>query len=71
MCMPKAPKVPPPPPPPPPPPEPPKQASEPVKRARAQSRTRARSLAGDQSTILTSAKGLLRDENKGKTLLGG
>lgn len=66
------PKTPPPPPPPPPPPKPPTQASEPVKRARNQSRNRARALAGDQSTILTTARGLLQPENTaGTTILGG
>ena len=70
MCFSK-PSAPPPPPPPKEPPDPPKKSDESVKRRREESRKAAMSLAGDKSTILTSATGLLESENRGKTLLGG
>lgn len=65
------PKLPAPPPLPPPPPEPPKKSDPSVRRARADADKRARSLAGDKSTIVTGPKGLLAPETIGKTLLGG
>ena len=73
MCVgPFAPPKPPKPPPlPPPPPEPPTLADPAVRRARADAEKRARSLAGDKSTIQTGPQGLLTPEKTGTTLLGG
>lgn len=65
------PKPPKPPPLPPPPPEPPTLADPAVRRARADAEKRARSLAGDKSTIQTGPQGLLAPEKTGTTLLGG
>ena len=71
MCIGGSPSMPAPPPPPPPPPAAPTKANPLVKRARGQELKRARGLAGDRSTILTSPQGLLMPETTGKTLLGG
>jgi len=70
MCMsspkPKA------PPPPPPPVEAPKKANESVRRARDETKKKARSMAGDAASQITGPRGLMQTANTAnKTLLGG
>ena len=67
----KPPKPPAPPPLPPPAPEPAKMSDPDVARARREADKRAKSLAGDKSTIITGPQGLLVPESTGTTLLGG
>ena len=75
MCVgplaPKVPSMPPPPPLPPLPPAPPTRADPAIRKAREDAEKRARARSGSDSTIATTAQGLLIPEETGKTILGG
>lgn len=59
------------PPPPPPPPQAAKKAGASVRRARSESQTKSRSMAGDASTQLTGPRGLMAPAKTATTTLMG